>query len=99
MVDSRVTSLTSSLKALIRLQHRSHAVLEAELGWKTGMISRLLSGRSKLTVRHVVLLLRVMHVPLDQFASVTFGSSRHAAKRPKPRRLFGGSGLWDPWDL
>ena len=94
MVDKRVSNLTSSLKILFQVHRISHAVLEEDLGWKAGTISRLLSGRSKLTLRHVVLLLRAVKVRPDEFSDMTFSPAARHGRKPKPRSLL-GSGQWD----
>lgn len=98
MVDKRVANLTSSLETLVQLQPVSRATLEKNLGWTAGTISRLFSGRTKLTLRHLVLLLRALEVPLDEFTGVAFGSTS-AGRRPKKRARLYGSSLWDPLDL
>jgi|GEM_PF-4878782 len=95
MVDKRVSILTSSLKLLLQIHHVSHATLEKDLDWRAGTISRLLSGRTKLTLRHVVLLLRAIQVRPDEFSDMTFPMSSRVRKKPKRRSLLHGSGSWD----
>jgi len=99
MVDKRVTSLTSSLETLVQLQLRSRAELEKDLGWTAGTISRLFSGRTKMTLRHLVLLLRELGVPPDEFSDMTFHTGSRLGRRPKKRSRLYGSSLWDPLDL
>jgi len=99
MVDKRVTSLTSSLETLLQLQLRSRAALEKDLGWTAGTISRLFSGRTKMTLRHFVLLLRELGIPPDEFSEMTFRTATRLGRRPKKRSLLYGSSLWDPLDL
>lgn len=99
MVDKRVNSLTNSLETLVQLQLRSRAALEKDLGWTTGTISRLLSGRTQMTLRHLVLLLRALGVQPDEFSEMTFHTATRLGNRPKKRSRFYGSSLWDPLDL
>jgi transcriptional regulator with XRE-family HTH domain len=95
MVDKRVSSLTKSLKLLLQIHRASHSALEEDLDWKAGTISRLLSGRTKLTLRHLVLLLRSLHVRLDEFSDMTFPLASRVGKKPKRRSLLHGSSHWD----
>ena len=95
MVDKRVNSLTSSLETLVQLQLRSRAALEKDLGWTAGTISRLLSGRTQMTLRHLVLLLRALGVQPDEFSDMTFRPATRLGNRPKKRSLLRGSGSWD----
>jgi transcriptional regulator with XRE-family HTH domain len=99
MVDKRVTSLTTALENLVQLQLRSRAALEKNLGWTAGTISRLFSGRTKLTLRHLVLLLRELGVAPDEFSDMTFRTTTRLGRRPKKRSPLYGSSLWDPLDL
>jgi hypothetical protein len=95
MVDKRVSSLTKSLKLLLQIHRVSHATLEKDLDWRAGSISRLLSGRTKLTLRHVVLLLRAIQVRPDEFSDMTFPTASCAGRKPRKRSLLHATGHWD----
>jgi len=99
MVDKRVANLTSSLESLVQMQLRSRAALEEDLGWSAGTIARLFSGRTKMTLRHLVLLLGALGVPSDEFSEMTFRSATRLGSRAKKRSRLYGSSLWDPLDL
>ncbi len=84
-VDER--ALWQVLREAVRLTGRSHRDLEDELRIGHGNIQKLLDGRMRLTVRHLMAFAALLDVPAPEFLAVAFPEQAASARRHLPDLL------------
>jgi transcriptional regulator with XRE-family HTH domain len=89
-VDER--ALLQVLREAVRLTGRTHRDLEDELGIGHGNIQKLLDGRVRLTVRHLLAFAALLDVPAAELLAVAFPEQAASARRHLPDLLASGLG-------
>ena len=90
-VDER--ALWQVLREAVKLTGRPHRDLEDELRIGHGNIQKLLDGRIRLTVRHLMAFAALLDVPAAELLAVAFPEQAASAHRHLPELL--GSALGD----
>ncbi|HEX9669239.1 MAG TPA: helix-turn-helix transcriptional regulator [Thermoanaerobaculia bacterium] len=87
-VDER--ELRQVLREAVRLTGRSHRDLEEQLEIGHGNIQKLLTGRARVTVRHLLAFAELLDVPAAEFLALAYPEQAAAARRHLPDLLAPG---------
>jgi transcriptional regulator with XRE-family HTH domain len=87
-VDER--ALRQVLREAVKLTGRTHRDLEDELHIGHGNIQKLLTGRVRLTVRHLQAFAALLDVPAAEFLTVAYPEQAASARRHLPDLLAAG---------